>query len=89
MIRLKSLIQKLRKIHRLSKVAVLLGVTLMTCFYIIAAIALRVAPKTEDYFYVLSIYHGALQAAPACLAVGVCAGLLGDLMLRGKSSENF
>ena len=73
-----------RSLHPLAKAAIVLGLTMMTLFLVLAAVARLLAPECDDYFLAMSVSRGALQAAPACLAVGVCAGLIGDLMLRKK-----
>lgn len=86
--RLHSLLGKMRSLHPLSKTAIGVGCSLMVSFYIIAIAALLIAPHAADYFYAMSVHNGALQAAPACLAVGVCSGLVGDLMLRGPSDDD-
>lgn len=78
---LRRLIRQLKKLNPYSKFAVKLGVFLMTCFYIFAAAAHLYAPHAKDYYRMLSIGRGCLEVAPAFLAVGACAGLLGDLML--------
>lgn len=80
--RFLSVMKALRSLHPLSKTAILIGATWMSGMYILAAAAYRLAPFVDDYLYALSVHRGALEAAPACLAVGVCAGLIGDLMLR-------
>lgn len=85
---LARLLKKLGNIHRLSKLAIKLGAAMMALLYLVALLALLRAPHAADYFYVISVYRTALEAAPACLAVGVCAGLLGDLILRGSGSDN-
>jgi hypothetical protein len=66
-----------------------LGLALMVVFYIIALIAKLYVPYSTDYFEVLAVYRGCLEAAPTFLAVGVTAGLLGDLILRnGKADDD-
>lgn len=83
-----KLVQKLKTLHPLSYVSFKLGITLMISLYIIAIAAYLLAPIATDYFYAMSVYRGCLQAAPASLAVGVCAGLLGDLMLRRNDGDH-
>lgn len=85
---LSALAKKLKTLHRLSKISIAVGSTAMTWFYIIALAAKLLTPYAADYYYAMSVYQGALQAAPACLAVGVAAGLLGDLMLRGSNDSD-
>lgn len=79
------LFAQLKQIHRLSKLAMQLGLASMLCLYIISGLAYLLAPHVPNYFYAMSIHYGALEGAPACLAVGICAGLMGDLMLRNPS----
>lgn len=76
------LIKLFRSLHPLAKTAMLLGLTMMTFFFVLAAACRLLAPVCKDYFFALSVSSAALEAAPASLAVGVCSGLLGDLMLR-------
>lgn len=83
-----TLFKRLRKLHRLSKIAIFLGGSLTAFLYIIAGFAYWIAPGAADYLYAISIHYGAMEAAPAGIAVGVCAGLLGDLMLRRGSDED-
>lgn len=85
---IRSTFKKLLNIHKYSKVAIKLGLTMMFFFYILAIVALWMSRDTEKYMYLMSVYRGCLEAAPACLAVGVCAGLLGDLMLRSNKNDN-
>lgn len=81
-----SFIRKfLQQFHPLCFFSVRLGFACMLAFYIIAVIARKMAPYAPDFFYAMSFYRGALEAAPACLAVGICCALLGDLMLKKNS----
>lgn len=79
---ISHLLKKLHGLHKLSKISIRLGLALACTMYVVALLAWLYTPHAGDYLYVLSVQRGALEAAPACLAVGVCAGLLGDLMLR-------
>lgn len=72
------------ELHKLSKMSIGLGLALMVVFYIIAWAANLLAPTATDYLYARAIYYGALECAPACLAVGICAGLIGDAMLASR-----
>jgi hypothetical protein len=56
----------------------------MAAFYITALAAWIIAPTAKDYWAAVSICGGCLEAAPASLAASVCAGLIGDLMLRKR-----
>lgn len=80
--RFQAIIRALRGLHKLSRIAVEIGAAWMSGMYVVACIARLMAPYATNYFYAMSVYRGALEAAPACLAVGVCAGLIGDLMLH-------
>lgn len=85
---IKQLILKLRTIDKHSKIAIKLGILLMFCFYIIALAVRLYVPYSADYFATMAIYRGCLEAAPAFLAVGFCAGLLGDLMLSSTKQDS-
>lgn len=78
----RRLYRQLKQLHPLAILSIKLGFFLMICLYIIAILAHLLAPYAADYFYAMSVYRGGLEAAPASFAAGVCAGLLGDLMLR-------
>lgn len=80
---LKKMLRRLGKLNKVSKLSIWLGFYLMICFYIVAITAYLIAPYA-NYFRAMTLYRGGLEAAPASLAVGVCAGLLGDLMLVSK-----
>lgn len=81
-----ELLKKLQGLHKLSKLSVRLGAALTGLLYVAALLAWLYAPHASDYLYAMSVCRGALEAAPACFAVGVCAGLIGDLMLRRSDS---
>lgn len=86
---LRKVFKKLKNINPYSKFAIKLGFAFMLFFYITAIVAKLYTPYAADYFYAASVYAGSLEAAPACLAVGVCTGLLGDLMLSsGKEGKD-
>ena len=85
---IRKLVLQLKGLNTYSKMAVKLGLFLMICFYIVAIVAYLYADRAADYFHVMSVYRGSLEAAPACLAVGVVAGLLGDLMLSGAKGRD-
>ena len=70
-----------QKWHPLSGWAAGAGVMTMLSFYITAGFARLIAPYV-DYLRAMTVAAGCLEAAPASLAAGVCAALLGDLMLR-------
>jgi len=59
-----------------------LGAGMMVCFYIVGFISLLSAPYSYNYFNAMALFRGCMEAAPASLAVGVIAGLLGDMVLR-------
>jgi hypothetical protein len=84
-----TITEKYRSLHPFSRFSMKLGFTLMTVFYILALAAKLYAPHAAKYFEVLAVYRGCLEAAPAFLAVGMTAGLLGDLILRnGKTDDD-
>lgn len=84
----RKLKETFRQLHWLSQVSVKLGVTMMAFFYIVALLARFMALGAADYFYAMSVHYASLEAAPASLAVGICAGLLGDLMLRPRKPDD-
>lgn len=59
-----------------------IGAGLMALFYILAVFALYIAPYSTYYHRAMTVYRGALEAAPACLVVGVCAAVICDLMYK-------
>lgn len=79
---IQKLVGRLRDMNMFSRVAFRAGAILMTAFYILAVAARLIAPQSEDYFELMSIFRGSLEAAPACLAVGVGIALIGDLVLH-------
>lgn len=86
---IKRLWKRLKTTNTYAKHAFSLGLTLMIGFYITALIAYWFAPQAPDYLYVISICRGSLEAAPACLIVGIGAALLGDLLLeRNEDNES-
>jgi hypothetical protein len=86
---LHTITQKYRSLHPFSRFSIRLGFALMAVFYILALAAKLYVPYATEYFEMLAVYRGCLEAAPAFLAVGVTAGLLGDLILRnGKANDD-
>lgn len=82
---IRKLLGRLREeLHPVSLLAIRLGIALMSSFYIVGIVSRFSAPYVPNYFGAMAIFRGCLEAAPASLASGVCAGLLGDLMLGGK-----
>ena len=74
-----------KEFSKLSEMSILsfkLGAGMMVCFYIVGFISLLSAPYVNNYFNALALFRGCMEAAPASLAVGVIAGLLGDVILR-------
>lgn len=87
---LKKALSRYRSLHGMARTAIGLGAATMLCFYITALFALIVAPYV-DYANAMTIYRGCLEAAPASLAAGVCAGLIGDVIMSrygGKSGSD-
>ena len=82
-------IEKFNQLSGMSIISFKLGAGMMICFYIVGFVSLLTAPYWENYFNAVALYHGCMEAAPASLAVGVIAGLLGDMMLRhgGKDQQ--
>ena len=72
----------LRELNPYSKLSIKLGAALMGMFYIVGIISWFSAPHVPNYFGALALFRGCLEAAPASLAAGVCAALLGDMMLK-------
>ncbi|MCL2578958.1 MAG: hypothetical protein FWE32_02885 [Oscillospiraceae bacterium] len=66
----------------LSRLSFKLGAGMMVCFYIVGYVSLLTAPYHANYGRAVALFYGCLEAAPASLAAGVIAGVLGDLMLR-------
>ncbi|MDL2233615.1 hypothetical protein LJC63_08590 [Ruminococcaceae bacterium OttesenSCG-928-L11] len=78
--------KKVDGLHIVSKYAISIGALTMIAFYITAGFARLIAPHV-DYFIAMNICYGCLEAAPASLVAGVCAGLLGDLMLSRHTDK--
>ncbi len=76
-----------RELGPYPKLAIQLGAGMMLVFYIVGVISLLSAPYVPNYFHAVTLYRGCMEAAPASFAAGVCAGLLGDLML-GRQDRN-
>lgn len=83
----KELVQNISNMERISTTSFKLGITAMVCFYIIAIASKLLAPF-GNYLAAMSLARGCLEAAPACLASGVCAGLLCDLILSQTKKED-
>jgi hypothetical protein len=84
---IKKLLARYRRLHTAAQTAMLLGFLTMICFYITAAFAYFIAPQVE-YSNAMTVYRGCLEAAPASLAAGVCAGFLGDLILSKHGGKD-
>lgn len=74
--------QKFSQLSEMSILSFKLGAGMMICFYIVGFISLLSAPYSYNYFNAMALFRGCMEAAPASLAVGVIAGLLGDMVLR-------
>jgi len=79
---IRELPSKLEQLHDLSILSFKLGAGMMLCFYIVGFVSLLSAPYVSNFSNAIALYYGCLEAAPASLAAGVCAGILGDMMLR-------
>ena len=79
---LRGFSSEFRKLSDLSILSFELGAGMMLCFYIVGLVAYLSAPFAECFFTAMAVYRGCFEAAPASFAAGVCAGLLGDLMLK-------
>ena len=78
----RKLPEKFGQLHGFSILSFKLGAGMMFCFYIVGFASLLHAPYAANFSNAIALYRGCMEAAPASLAAGVCAGLLGDLMLR-------
>ena len=78
----RFLTERLKGMSAFSRIAFRAGVAVMLAFYIIAVICKVMAPDSGSYFELLAICRGCLEAAPACMAVGVCTAIVGDLALN-------
>ena len=78
----RFLAERLNGMSAFSRIAFRTGAVVMLVFYIIAVICRAMAPDSGNYFELLAICRGCLETAPACLAVGVCTALIGDLVLN-------
>ena len=74
-----------KKLHPYARVAIQIGFYTMICMYIVAVFAYWIAPHAANYINAVTVYHGALEAAPACSAAGVSAGLLCDIIYRSRN----
>ncbi len=81
---MRFLRKELARLRPLSRLAIKLGAATMLAFYIVGFVSRLSAHAAADYFRAMALYRGCMEAAPASLAAGVCAALLGDLMLRDK-----
>ena len=84
-----KLSERYQEFSALSKLSFKLGAGMMLCFYIVGFASLLSAPHVSNHANAIALFHGCLEAAPAAFAAGVCAGLIGDLMLRfgGKNKK--
>lgn len=79
--------QRIRSFHPLTRLSLFLGFALMLWCYILAALFNATAFTFPDPLHALAIVRSAIETAPACLAAGVCAGLIGDLLLGSCEKE--
>ena len=78
---------KKKKWHPLSGWAAGIGLMTMIAFYMTAGFAGLIA-RHGDYLRAMAVQAGCIEAAPASLAAGVCAALLGDMMLHRGQNPN-
>jgi len=78
----QKLLERISGANQYARLAVHLGASVMVCLYIVAFFAFTIAPGMPNYFRAMAIYRGALEAAPACLAAGICAAVICDLLYR-------
>jgi len=79
---IRNMPDKFAQLSDLSIMSFKLGAGMMLCFYIVGFASLLSAPYVRNFSGAIALYYACLQSAPASLAAGVCAGLLGDMMLR-------
>lgn len=84
---IKQMKEYYQKLHPLSHLSVKLGIALMLLFYIVGFVSRLSAPYVPNYFNAIYLFRGCMEAAPACLAAGVCAALLGDMMMSGGKDK--
>lgn len=83
----QELKENIKNMEALSIFSCKLGAALMICFYITALTAGLIAPY-GDYQVAMFIRQGCLEAAPTCLAAGICAGLIGDMIMANKKEKD-
>ena len=79
---IRETVKDFSQLSEMSIISFKLGAGMMICFYIVGFISLLRAPYSYSYFNAMALFRGCMEAAPASLAVGVIAGLLGDILLR-------
>jgi len=79
---LKELPKFLREMAPFSKWVIRVGLLMMVLCYLLGAVCYQIAPDARDFSAVMAMAEGFCEAAPACLASGVCAGLLCDLIIK-------
>ena len=81
---MKMILERFKSMHDMCRLAFSIGALTMLALYITAVFAYYIAPYV-DFASARLVFHGCLEAAPASLASGVCAGVLGDIMLSRNS----
>jgi len=79
---IRELRERFSQLSKMSIISFKLGAGMMVCFYIVGFISLWRAPYSYNFFNAMALFRACMEAAPASLAVGVVAGLLGDMMLK-------
>ena len=85
---IKALLHKLKNLHYFSKHIIQIGFCVMLYGYIAAVAAYWYAPYAASYYSALAIHRGLLEAAPACLTVGVFVGFLSDFLLQSQNHDD-
>lgn len=84
----KTFWRSVKRLHPFAKWSFLGCLELSVALYLAAGVIRRVIDYLPDFTRARICYDGLLEAAPATLAVGVIAGLIGDLVLRPRQSDD-
>ena len=84
---IRNMPKEFSELPKMSILSFKLGAGMMVCFYIVGFVSLLSAPYVNNYFNAMALFRGCMEAAPASLAVGVIAGLLGDMILKFGGRE--
>ncbi|WRS28181.1 hypothetical protein U6B65_03360 [Oscillospiraceae bacterium MB08-C2-2] len=75
-------------LHWYAKFSFRLGFGVMCCYYAVALTAYLITPIAVNYLAALAIQDGALEAAPASLVVGICAGIICDVTYKRSQPKS-